>query len=189
MITCTTVCWLRDRGKAFSRKHCTSSYPLEPSDSSGDLQERGWYILEGNILFTRSYQMGCLFKTHQSEQQVIAGNLPSLLWRAGISATGLSGGGFLNVNSLFCQTSTRKCVLRGPQNPPCRAPHRLTNPKRYFLYHTSTIFSEQPGQTYFQAETGLFLGHPHPVALHSYQGCPKGLFCTGLPGWQHCCKM
>lgn len=120
--------------------------------------------------------MGCLFKTHQSEQQVIAGNLPSLLWRAGISATGLSGGGFLNVNSLFCQTSTRKRVLRGPQNPPCRAPHRLTNPKRYFLYHTSTIFSEQPGQTYFQAETGLFLGHPHPVALHSYQGCPKGLF-------------
>lgn len=30
----------------------TSSYALEPRDSSGDLQERGWYILEVKARFT-----------------------------------------------------------------------------------------------------------------------------------------
>lgn len=52
VITYSTVCWVRYRGKFFSRKQSTSSYAFEPPDSSGHLLERGWYILEVKARFS-----------------------------------------------------------------------------------------------------------------------------------------
>lgn len=166
VITYTTVCCVIPFTEKLFFLGIRKSYALEPYDrppGKGLLHPRS----KGKIFFTRSYKTGCLFKTHQADKQVIVGNLPCHLWRAGISPTGLSSGECLDVNSqeMCFKRAAKLSLWSTTQAHKTEILFALPLPRLFSV-------SKQHRHT-FRQELDVFLGHPHLAALQHHQKCPK----------------